>query len=126
MPELAADIAVHVQHSLELMQAVPVKKDQMLAFFGIRRESHRDHVDQRNDIEYQNTDAGKRHQGDMKVAVEQILHILAKARYFFPFFNHFLQLVRMSKLQDPERNETCDDKACDHACEQDLLRIVTG
>ena len=50
MPELAADIAVHVQHSLELMQAVPVEQDQMLSFFGIRCKRHRDHVDQRDDI----------------------------------------------------------------------------
>ena len=121
MPELPADIAVHVQHPHKLVHAVPVKQDQMLVLLGIRRERHRDHVDQRDDIKDQNADAGKCHQRNMKVPVEQVLHILSEVRNRFPFFHLFLKLVRMQQLQDPEPYESCDHKAGDHAKKQDLL-----
>ena len=126
VPELTAYIAFHVQHSHELMQAVPVEQDQMLSFLGIGRKSHCDHVDQGDDIKYQYADTGKCHQGDMKVAVEQAPEFLPEARHLLPFFNHPLQLVGMQQLQDPQSDESQYHKACDHAEEQDLLGVVTG
>ena len=44
----------------------------MLVFLGVVRERHRDHVDQRHDIEDQDTETRQRHQSDVQVAVEEI------------------------------------------------------
>ena len=123
-PELTANITVQVQDPAEILQSVPVKEDEVIAFFGVGRKRHTDHEDQRQDVEAEDTQHRERHQGDVNIPVEEILQVLAKARNLMPVLEHDLAFVGLFHLENPEDDERHRDEDCRDAVKKDQERII--
>ena len=82
----------------------------MIIFLGIGGEGHADHVNQRHNIEYQNTDAWQRHQGDVQVLIKERPDILSERLDMDIVFSLQLQTICLLDLHNPQENKSHDHK----------------
>ena len=117
--ELLTDGGFCVKQRREVLQAHPIKEDQMLIHLGVVGEGHQDHIEQRNDREDDQNNKRRCHQQLVDVAIQQCFAVILKRRLL-----ELQGCVAAADRCPPDHDACHQDSQGRHSVEQDLLRVI--